>query len=482
LNKENLIFSLAWSMVGQFGYLAIAFLVNIVLARLLGAFVFGQFSIVMAFVVIGKVLTESGMSGALIRNQKAVDLDYSTIFLFNLGLSLAIMLLIILSSSSLAQAYGDLGLRNLLIVSSLVLPISACQFVQNARLVKNLEFKKKAIYEFSSITIASIIAIVFALVGFGIWSLILLQIITALSLSIILWHFEGGVGKLKFDGDSFKSHYKFGMNTTATALTNSFFDNLYQLILGRYFSIVQAGFFFQAKKIQEVPSNVFVSLSHGAVFSSLTKYQNDHRQYEIMFSRIITGLLVIYGAVCMVIIFFSQNIIQIVYGESWKGTSGYLIFLVLASFFFIQEMFNQVIFKSYNQTHIIFRLELLKKSILSISIVLGVILKDIQVLLYGFLITNMASALVNLYVSRKRNDFQFSPDLRRLLLILTAGTASYLLHHSINLAFQIFGYWQFLSLPTLVGFYFVLLKQLRVFDVKKELTMIRDVFLKKTIL
>ena len=83
LSKQVLINSL-WSLFGRFGYLSISLISNIILVRLLSPKEFGQLGIVMFFIIVGSVLTEAGLSGALIRKEHVTDNDYSTIFIFNL--------------------------------------------------------------------------------------------------------------------------------------------------------------------------------------------------------------------------------------------------------------------------------------------------------------------------------------------------------------------------------------------------------------
>ena len=187
--SRSLLINTLWSLFGRFGYLTVALVSNIILVRLLSPKEFGQVGIMMFFIVVATVLVESGLSGALIRKQKVTETDYSTIFIFNLIISLILMSLLIGSSGYIAEFYNDPELKSILIASSFVLIINALRITQGTKLVKNLQFKLKAIFEFVSIFSGSIIAIFLAFKGVGVWALIALQLSTAIILTCILWIF-----------------------------------------------------------------------------------------------------------------------------------------------------------------------------------------------------------------------------------------------------------------------------------------------------
>lgn len=239
--------------MGQLITLLIVLATNIWLARLLSPDDFGKVAIIMFFVTVSNVLTEAGFSGALIRKEDASQIDYSTVFVFNLVVSLVLFLLLFLFSESIASFYQDPTLEYLLIGASLVLIINSFQITQNAKLLSNLRFRQKAIYRFFAVLLGSIVGVIGAYNGAGVWSLIFVQLFTALFMTIILWTFEGAMLSFRFNVHSFKELFGFGVNTTLASVLNSAFDNVYQLIIGSYFSISQVGFFIRQRKFRMYP-------------------------------------------------------------------------------------------------------------------------------------------------------------------------------------------------------------------------------------
>ena len=388
-------------MGGQIGAMIISLVTNILLARILSPFQFGQVGIIMFFILISNVLTESGLGGALVRKLDADQKDFSTVFIFNLTLSLFLYLALYLSASSIASFYENPELENLLQVAGLVILINSFQVIQNAKLVKAMKFKRKSIYYFNSVLIGSLVGLLLAHSGYGVWALVYLQITLAFLLTCQLWIFEGAFFSLRFSKSSFSKLFGFGVNTTLASILNTAFDNIYQLILARSFSINQVGLFYQGKKLQDVPYNVIKLSSLNVVYSSLSKYQSNKKSFLENFHSITNPLILVCGAIALIFLIFSEGILSFLYGEKWLGAEFYMQVLAVGSFFYILEMFNRLIFKVFDETRSILYLELVKKGIQIVTILIGLYFEDIKLLIFGFLFTNALSFCINFFYSRK---------------------------------------------------------------------------------
>ncbi|MBD1423776.1 lipopolysaccharide biosynthesis protein [Sphingobacterium chuzhouense] len=466
--KRSFVSGFLWSLLGQGGYLSINLLTSIALARLLTPYEFGQVGIVMFFITISKVLTESGLSGALIRKKDANEDDFSTVFVFNLLVSVVLMLTLIMSSGFIASFYDDIALQNILIALSFVLVINAFQFTQNAKIVKALKFKKQALYTFCSVCFGSLLGVSLAYWGLGVWSLIIMQLTNAFVLTIIYRIFEGSAGKFVFKIDSFKTVYKFGLNTTIASIINTAFDNIYSLILGKYFAIQQTGLYYQAKKLQEIPVGVIKSSTLGVVFSTLSGLQDDKKKFDGLYSNIVTSFTVLVGFICLIIFLYAEQVVLILYGEKWLGAVFYMKVLVIASYFYMQEMFNRVLFKIFDRTDKILLLEIIKVLIMAVSILVGIREKDIELLLYGFLATSVLSYFINYYHSRTvYNGFSWM-EVFLTLKVICIGTAITLIIESIKNFFSLDVYAMLLLFPLVTLLYIIFLRMFKVTNVVKD--------------
>lgn len=473
--KKSFITGFLWSFGGQTGYLLVALITNIILARLLSPYEFGQVGIVMFFIIISKVLTESGLTGALVRKKDATEEDFSTVFIFNLIISVFLFFLLVLFSGLIADFYDNRALKNILIALAFILIINAFQFTQNAKIVRDLKFKKQSLYALVAVILSSLIGLILALFDYGVWALVIMQICNAFILTLLYWIYEGPVKSFVFKIDSFKSLYKFGLNTTLASLLISVFDNIYNLILGKYFSVQQTGLFYQAKRLQEIPVGVIKSSTLGVVFSTLAKLQDNRDEFKKFYSRIVTIFTTIVGLICLLIYFYAEQAILLLYGEQWLGAVFYMKILILSSFFFMQEMFNRVLFKVFDRTDKILTLEIIKKAIQSVTIIIGVILKDLEILLYGFLVTSILSYFINYYHSRKIYENFSWKEILLVLKVIVVAVVVVILLHSVNTRINLEGYELFYLLPVLIIKYFILLKIMRVVNILKEISYLFNV-------
>lgn len=476
--KRKVVVGLFWSFLGQSGYLLISLITNIILARILGPEAFGQIGIIMFFIVIAKVFTESGLSGALVRKKDVSEEDFSTVFIFNLGISILVFILFVLMADFISQFYEDKLLKKLLIVSSLVLIINAFQIVNNTRLIYTLNYRKKSIIEFIAVSIASITSIILAsLFNAGVWAVVALQLLTATLITIQLWLYLGPLKTLVFRIDSFKSLYKFGIYTTLSSLINTAFDNVYQLVLGKYFSVKQTGLFYQAKKLQEIPIGVIQSTTHGVLFIALAKVQDDEKQFSSLYVRIITLFTIAVGFICLFIYFYAENIILLFYGKEWIEAVFYMQILIIASFFYMQEMFNRIIFKVFDRTEKILYLEIIKKTFQAVTIFVGMLMQRIDVLLYGFLLTSFLSYFINYYYSRKVFGGFSWYEILTVSKVFIIGFCTVLIGIYLKSAIQIHGFYTFLLFPILLMLYISLIQVTKVSNLITDLTYFRNLII-----
>ena len=388
-----------WSFLGQSSTVVIGLVTNIILARILSPFEFGQVGIIMFFITVINVLTEGGLGGALVRIKDISDEDYSTVFLFNLAISLVFFLLLIASSGAIANYYGDVKLKPLICVSSIIIVINAFNIVQNARIYRNMKFKVNLYINIVSVVLSSSIGIYLAVKGYSVWSLVIMNLLLVLFKTILLWFTEGGVGKLKFNVVSFKGLYRYGIFVTLISFFNNAFDNIYQLLLGKYFSIKQVGYFYQAKKMQGVPFFILNSLSLGVIFSHLAHFQDDNKVFQKEYLKILSIFSIVTAALASLIFLLAKDAVHIVLGSVWMESVVYMKLLTIASFFLLLKVYCQNICKVFNRTEKIFIWELVAIFFQVVTIVIGIVTKSIFITLSGAIVSNLLAYLINSYYS-----------------------------------------------------------------------------------
>ncbi|MFA5851076.1 MAG: lipopolysaccharide biosynthesis protein [Spirochaetales bacterium] len=471
--KQQIFKGAFWTVVGQMGSMIVTLLTNIVLARLLTPYEFGQMGILMFFIVLANIFTESGFGGAIIRKKDVTKADYSTMFVFNLIASLSCYILLIAFSGIIARYYHDDSLKKLFVAIGIVLVINALTMTQNIKLVREMRFKNQSIILLFANIFAATTSIIAAYYGLGIWALVLFQVLTSAFNSVFLIINGGFFFSLNFDRKIFKELYGFGVNTTTTSLIGTAFDNIYQVILGRYFSLAQVGFYFQAKKLQTVPFVILNAVVQGVAFSSLSKLQENKQEFIKAYNKLMLVFTILMGITTTFIYLYANSLIIILFGKKWIESVFFMQLLSVASFFYFQELINNIIFKVFNQTKKILYLEIVKKAVQVISIIIGLIYMDIKVLLYGFVITSAITYWINFYYSRSILGNEGMYEAYSILKVIGISVVCVLACNCLAGIFKLNELKLLYTVPLLMVLFVTLLKIFKVADVIEELKGIR---------
>jgi O-antigen/teichoic acid export membrane protein len=235
-------------------------------------------------------------------------------------------------------------------------------------------------------------------------------------------------------------------------------------MLGKHFSINQVGYFYQGKKIQGVSSQMLNSLSLGVVFSHLSKYQEDRHIFQQHYLRIFSFFSMLTGAIASLVFLLAKDTVQIVLGNIWLGSVIYIQILGIASFFQLHKIFCQNILKVYDRTEKIFIWELIASTIQVASIVLGIILKNIFIMLVGMIASNLLAYLLNSYYSWKILGLKASKELGLICKIIVASVVSTCCTRIVDIINVNAVVSLLLMTALFIVFYVIVLKLLRVFD------------------
>ena len=466
--ESKLATSTLWSYITQVSSIIIGLLGNIILARYLSPQDFGTIGIAIFFVGIANVFVESGMGGALVRKQNATDIDYSTMFLFNMIVSVILFLVMIAFSSFIADYYHQPSLEHILMFLSLIIIINATSIVQNVKLMKKMQFKQIGLCRLLAMLISTVTAITLAYFNYGIWAMVILQVLNAALFSVVLWIFDGRLKNIKFSKKSFKEMFSFGMYTTGTSLIITIFENIYQLILGRYFSILQVGYFYQAKKLQDAMDSPSKNVIYGAVYSHLCSFQDDT---EKLFEEYLKVSKIFMLLVCLVscsIFLYGDIAIKILFGEKWLNSSMYLQFLTIASFFCLIEVICSNIFRIFDVVKRSFLIEIVKKIIQIITIFIGVYYNNINILLIGFIISTIIGLSIIYITSSEILADRGKKFLINFCKILLSGSTSVLLFYFLMSKNDFSDYYRISMYIPFVGTYIILLYILKVFSIESK--------------
>ena len=220
-----------WSFVQQFSIQLVSFIIQLVLVRFISPSDFGLIGMLAVFIGIGNALFDGGMTSSLIRETKANDSDYSTIFYYNFTCSILLYVVFYLSAPLIADFYNQQVIVKISRVYGLIFIFSSFGAVQNTILIKNMEFKAQALITIPPLLIGGVIGVLLAINNYGIWSLVYSMIITSLLNSIFLWVFSSWRPSISFDKNKFKVHFNYGYKMAVSSILDTIFTNIYQIII-----------------------------------------------------------------------------------------------------------------------------------------------------------------------------------------------------------------------------------------------------------
>ena len=291
--KEQTVNGFKWSSLDKLGKLGGQFVVGIILTRLLDPVDYGLIGMITIFIVIGQSLVNSGFGQALIQKKDADNVDFSTVFYFNIFASLLIYLILFLSAPLIARFYDQPQLIPLIKVICLSFVIDAFGLVHVAWLTKNLHFKAPSLIGIMSVIISGIISIIMAYRGFGVWALVTHTILRSTLTSFSLWRVSKWKPLLAFSTRSLKKLFSFGSKILIAGLMQSIFDNLYFLIIGRFFIAESLGYYTRAVQFKDLPVKTITAVVQNVTFPVFSALQDDDGKLISGYTKVIRMLAAI---------------------------------------------------------------------------------------------------------------------------------------------------------------------------------------------
>lgn len=423
MKKERVVTNLFWRFAERCGAQGVTFIVSIVLARILSPDEFGVVSLVTVFTAILQVFVDSGLGNALIQKETADDTDFSTVFYFNFILCMILYILLFFSAPLLAGFYDDTSLTGVIRVLGLTLIISGVKNIQQAYVSRNLLFKKFFYATLGGTVIAAFVGIILAFQGYGVWALVIQQILNALIDTCILWISVKWRPVPKFSFSRLKSLLSFGWKLLVSSLLETGYNNIRSLTIGKLYSTTDLAYYNKGKQFPNlIVTNINASID-SVLFPVMSDMQNDMDSIKNMTRRAIkTSSYVIWP--CMAgLIACAEPLIRILLTEKWLESTIYLQLFCISYAFWPIHTANLNAIKAIGRSDIFLKLELIKKMIGITSLLLS-LRHGVFVIALTFTLTDPISAAINAYPNRKLLNYTFK---EQLLDLMSAGVLSILM-------------------------------------------------------
>ena len=427
--------ALTWNSVNVLGLQLVQVVIGIALARLLTPEMFGEIGVLFIFVGIGTILTDGGFGQGLIRQKETTSADFSTIFWFNLFVSLLLYALLFLSAPAIATFFKLPHLTliaRVLFISILLFPL---YFIQQVKFTKELRYKESAKINIISIIVSGAISITMAFSGMGVWALVAQQLTFHLGKTVCFYIFSKWRPSMVYRWKTIKNLWKFSIPILGQTLLNVIFTNIYTVIIGRNYPIREAGYFNQANKYSETLTATTQGVLHTSTFPIFSKTQDNAPRLVNMQRKLSKSVVMLTFPIIVLLVITAEPLLITLLSAKWEPSVLLFQLLLVANIFTPLFLINVNLLNSRGESSKILRLEIIKKGLILLSIVIC-FSYGIKMMLIGLIIANFISfGLVMRLLKTSITHYyrhQFLDVIPTLLIATGTGIIVFFLKHIVT--------------------------------------------------
>ena len=403
-----------WSIFQRGGGLLIAFVANMILSRLLTPEEFGGIGLVLIVVSMADLLVDSGLGAALIQKTNIDKKDISTVFTTNFIISVALYIIIFFLSPFFERYFSVEHLSLFLRVVSISILIRAFTVVESSLLQKQLRFKAMSIISVSTAAVSSIVGIAMAACGFGIWSLVLRNLIQHF-VSAVLYRRSSRVPyKLGFDKESFRQLFGFGWFSALTSFMDLIYTNTLSSIIGKRYSVSDLGYYNQANSLQQVPTYSLSMVVNQVLFPHMSKIHENKEQVRSYARRSFIVSSFVSFPLLMFLLCFAKPIIILLYSAKWEPSV--IFFQILCAGGVLNTLVHicRCILKSMGNTKLLFNVQLIML-LMGVGMFLFVRRFDMRIMVCTLVFNTIINWLILAIIVGKRLNYPFLYQLKDVL-------------------------------------------------------------------
>lgn len=403
-----------WRFLERCGAQGVTFLVSVVLARLLDPSVYGTVALVTVFTAILQVFVDSGMGNALIQKKDANDLDFSSVFYFNLSVCLLLYICMFFAAPLIAAFYNMPDLTPVVRVLSLTLIISGVKNVQQAYVSRNMLFKKFFFATLGGTIGAAVIGIWMAWKGYGVWALVAQHLFNATLDTIILWVTVKWRPKRAFSLESLKGLFSYGWKLLVSALLDTGYNNLRSLIIGKLYTSADLAFFNRGKQFPNlIVTNINTSID-SVLLPTMSKEQDNRDRVRDMTRRAIKTSTFIMMPLMMGLAVCAEPLIRIVLTDKWLPAVFFLRVFCFTYAFYPIHTANLNAIKAMGRSDLFLKLEVIKK-VVSIAALVSTMFISVEAMALALPVTSILGQIINSWPNRKLLDYSYRAQMLDML-------------------------------------------------------------------
>ena len=391
-----------WSMTERIAKIGIQVLCTFIIAQFVAPSAFGLVSMMSIFLAFSTILIDSGFSQAIIHEQNVTNEDESSIFWFNILLGGVVYGAFYAVAPLIAAFYHEPQLTLLIRVAFTALIFQSLIVVQQGLLFKQIDFKAVSKISFWAVLLSGVAGIVVSYLRRDVWGLIVQNLTFAVLQTVFFWFYSHWRPQLRFRMACVRKYLRFSMNLLGSNMLAAITDNLANLVVGRTYSTTILGHYTMANKIPYLTSGTVCYGIKRVSYSMMSQFQHDDARLASYSQRVVGTAFWILAPIMVVLFVFAKPFIALLFPAAWAPAAIYLRYFSVIGLVFCFSDVNQDILLVKGRTDLLFRLDIVRRTILVALLIIGV-RYNVEVLLAllvgynilnGFVVSYLAGRLI----------------------------------------------------------------------------------------
>lgn len=402
--RNKAINGVLWSAADRFSVQGVQFILGIILARLLSPTDYGMIGMLAIFFAISQTFVDSGFSTALIQKNKCTNEDFSSVFYINVLIGFVVYFTLYILAPLIESFFNTQGLALLTRVLGINIIISSLAVVQRAKLTIEIDFRTQTKASLISIVFGGAVGLTLAYNGYGVWALVFQSLIITIANTSLLWFFSSWKPAFVFSMSSARTLFSFGSKLLSTSLLNTIFKNIYFLVIGKFFSAQELGYYTRAQQLQKLPSENITGIIQRVTFPVMSSIKDDNRRLQSAARKFIKLSTFVTFPLMVGLMVLAEPLVRLILTEKWLPVVPLLQLFCMVGILYPIHSININLLLVKGLSGLVFKLEIIKKVIIIIGLIITVPI-GIKALIMGQIIISILAFFINTFYSGKHINY-----------------------------------------------------------------------------
>lgn len=421
-NRKAVFSNLIWRFMERCGAQLVSVVVSFVLARMLDPSVYGLVAKVTIITSIMLVFVDSGMANSLIQKKDPDDLDFSSVFFFNVAFCLVLYVGLFFAAPLIAEYNGQPELTAIVRVLGLTVVVAGVKNVQQAYVSKTMQFKRFFFATLGGTAVSAAVGIAMAYKGFGVWALVAQQLSNVTINTCVLWLTVGWRPKAMFSLERLRALLGYGWKLLASGLLDTVYNKLREIFIAVFYTDTDLAFYNRGNALPNLIVENINSSIDSVLLPVLSAEQDHAEQVREMTRRAIKVSSYIIMPLMMGLAVCAEPFVRFFLTEKWLPCVPYLRIFCFTYSFYPLHTANLNALKAMGRSDLFLILEIVKKAV-GITALLLTMRLGVYPMALSLLATSVLSQIINAWPNSRLLNYSYLRQLADLLPTILLAAA-----------------------------------------------------------